>query len=48
MRCINERNDLSHSDNYDYLWICDWCKKHYVVPQLARDCEDKHLKENSV
>lgn len=25
------------------LWVCEWCGKHYVVPVLARDCEDKHL-----
>lgn len=24
---------------------CDWCKTTYVVPSLARICEDKHMEE---
>jgi len=27
------------------LWTCDICKKRWVVPDLARMCEDKHLEE---
>jgi hypothetical protein len=26
-------------------WRCRLCDKHYVVPILARDCEDRHMKE---
>lgn len=24
------------------LWKCGYCRKHYVVPELARACERKH------
>jgi len=24
-------------------WTCDLCSKRYVVPDLARMCEEKHL-----
>jgi hypothetical protein len=26
-------------------WLCDLCKKRYVVPDLARMCEQKHLEK---
>ena len=26
-------------------WICQICRKVYVVPDLARDCEERHLEE---
>lgn len=26
-------------------WKCSWCGAVYVVPELARCCEDKHLNE---
>jgi len=26
-------------------WICQICRKRYVVTGLARDCEEKHLEE---
>lgn len=45
--CPVERNFLSDS-NYDHLWFCQLCDKKYVVPALARACEEKHFRENSV
>lgn len=27
-------------------YVCDWCKTVFVVPSLARCCEDKHLEES--
>jgi hypothetical protein len=26
-------------------WLCALCKKRYVVPDLARMCEQKHLEK---
>ena len=26
-------------------WTCRWCNKRYVVPIMARDCEDEHEAE---
>lgn len=26
----------------DNQWDCRWCAKRYVIPMLARDCEDRH------
>lgn len=31
--------------NKDDPWKCGYCGKHYVVPQLARSCEEKHEKD---
>lgn len=25
---------------------CEWCSRRYVVPSLARDCEDDHMTED--
>ena len=27
------------------IWICQGCLKTYVVPNLARDCEDRHERD---
>lgn len=28
--------------NFTEMWRCQECKKEYVVPSLARDCEAEH------
>lgn len=28
----------------DGAYTCEWCEKQYVVPALARACEDGHLR----
>lgn len=33
------------AEEYDAQWTCDWCKQWWVVPGLARACEEKHLRE---
>lgn len=33
-------------DKYAASYRCDWCNKVYVVPSLARLCEDRHLGES--
>lgn len=36
--------------DYDAQWVCAYCDTTYVVPSLARLCEDKHeaLEEEEV
>ena len=38
---------LLHMDDRERLerWTCQLCRKVYVVPDLARMCEEKHLEE---
>jgi hypothetical protein len=38
LRGMDERERLER-------WICQICRKRYVVPDLARGCEEKHLEE---
>lgn len=46
---IDERLDRLHGilgtfahDEYDDLWRCKVCRRWWVVPGLARDCEARH------
>lgn len=27
----------------DAAWECEFCNRKYVIPDLARQCEDRHL-----
>lgn len=29
----------------DNQWTCRWCKKRWVIPMFARDCEARHEAE---
>jgi hypothetical protein len=29
------------------LWRCRYCDRHYVIPSLARDCENHHERKKS-
>lgn len=33
-------------EEIDRLWQCEICKTRYVVPSLARDCEDRCLADD--
>jgi hypothetical protein len=38
---------VTTTTSYDHLYLCELCGRFWVVPSLARACEDKHLEAES-